>query len=62
MAYDIGLDIGITSIGFAAVNLNENEEPCGILEMVVRMFDKPENPRRAHPSPCPAGRSAASGG
>lgn len=45
MAYGIGLDIGIASVGFATVALDEHEEPCGILHMGVRVFDEAENPK-----------------
>ena len=36
--YRLGLDLGTNSIGWAAVQLNENDEPCGILDMGVRIF------------------------
>ena len=45
MLYGIGLDIGITSIGYSVVALDENEEPCGILLLGVRIFDAAENPK-----------------
>lgn len=45
MAYGIGLDIGITSVGFATVALNEQDEPCGILRMGSRIFDAAEHPK-----------------
>lgn len=44
MAYGIGLDIGIASVGFATVALNEQDEPCGILQIGSRIFDKAEEP------------------
>lgn len=40
--YAIGLDIGIASVGWAALALNENEEPCGILDLGVRTFESAE--------------------
>ena len=43
--YAIGLDIGITSVGWAALALDGNERPCGILDMGVRIFDAAENPK-----------------
>ena len=45
MNYGIGLDIGITSVGFATVALNDTDEPCGILRMGVRIFDAAEHPK-----------------
>lgn len=43
--YAIGLDIGITSVGWATVALDGAERPCGILNMGVRMFDAAEHPK-----------------
>jgi len=43
--YAIGLDIGITSVGWAAVALDEAEQPCGILGMGSRIFDSAEQPK-----------------
>lgn len=45
MKYGIGLDIGIASVGYAVVKLNEEDEPSGILRMGVRIFDTPEDPQ-----------------
>lgn len=45
MLYSIGLDVGITSVGYAVVALDENENPCGILRLGVRIFDAAENPK-----------------
>ena len=45
MAYGIGLDIGIASVGFVTVALNEQDEPCGILRMGSRVFDAAEHPK-----------------
>ena len=36
--YRLGLDLGANSIGWAAVNLDRNGEPCRILDMGVRIF------------------------
>ena len=36
--YRLGLDLGTNSIGWAAVSLDDNEEPCGLLDMGVRIF------------------------
>ena len=43
--YRIGLDIGITSVGWAILLNNSNNEPIHILDMGVRIFDKAENPK-----------------
>lgn len=44
-AYAIGLDIGITSVGWAALALDSAENPCGILDMGSRIFDAAEQPK-----------------
>ena len=36
--YRLGLDLGTNSIGWAAVNLDDNGEPCGVLDIGVRIF------------------------
>lgn len=43
--YGIGLDIGIASVGWAVVALDEQAEPCGIIKMGSRIFDKAEQPK-----------------
>ncbi|MEG0396539.1 MAG: type II CRISPR RNA-guided endonuclease Cas9, partial [Oscillospiraceae bacterium] len=43
MSYSIGLDIGISSVGFSALALDENEEPMRIITMGSRVFDAAEN-------------------
>lgn len=43
--YAIGLDIGIASVGWAAVALDEEETPCGIIDMGSRIFDTAEQPK-----------------
>lgn len=45
MRYAIGLDIGITSVGHAVVELDSNDEPCRIIRLGSRIFDKAENPK-----------------
>ena len=45
MKYIIGLDMGITSVGFATMMLGEKDEPCRILRMGSRIFDAAENPK-----------------
>ena len=36
--YRLGLDLGTNSIGWAAIRLDDNGEPCGILNLGVRVF------------------------
>ena len=43
--YGIGLDIGITSVGWSVVALDGQERPCGILNMGTRIFDAAEHPK-----------------
>lgn len=45
MKYIIGLDMGITSVGFATMMLDEKDEPCRILQMGSRIFEAAENPK-----------------
>ncbi|MCH3914396.1 MAG: type II CRISPR RNA-guided endonuclease Cas9 [Acidaminococcaceae bacterium] len=45
MAYAIGLDIGIASVGWATVKLDHDEQPWTIDKMGVRIFDKAEQPK-----------------
>lgn len=42
--YGIGLDIGIASVGWAVVALNENAEPYGLIRCGTRIFDAAEQP------------------
>ncbi|CAM3282474.1 type II CRISPR RNA-guided endonuclease Cas9 [Filibacter tadaridae] len=41
MRYDIGLDIGVTSVGWAVINLDKNR----IEDLGVRIFEVAENPK-----------------
>ncbi len=43
--YAIGLDVGVASVGWAAVALDSKENPCGILDMGSRIFDAAEQPK-----------------
>ena len=42
--YQLGLDVGTNSIGWAAVKLDDDGEPCGILRMGVRVFPDGRDP------------------
>ena len=41
--YRLGLDLGTNSIGWAAVNLDDQGHPCGVLDMGVRIFPDGRN-------------------
>ena len=43
--YAIGIDIGVTSVGWATVALDENDRPYGIIGMGARIFDAAEQPK-----------------
>lgn len=43
--YGIGLDIGIASVGWATVALDDDENPMGIIDMGSRVFDAAEHPK-----------------
>ena len=43
--YRLGLDVGTNSIGWAAVSLDGKENPCGVLDMGVRIFSDGRNPQ-----------------
>ena len=43
--YKIGLDIGITSVGWAVLQNNSQDEPVRITDLGVRIFDVAENPK-----------------
>ena len=45
MKYIIGLDIGITSVGYATMMLGGDDEPCRILRMGSRIFEAAEHPK-----------------
>ncbi len=38
MKYRLGLDLGTNSIGWAAVTLDDDGQPCGVLDLGVRIF------------------------
>lgn len=43
--YAIGLDIGITSVGWVIVALDENDNPCGIIDIGCRIFPLAQHPK-----------------
>lgn len=53
MGYRIGLDLGISSIGWACVEDKENGEPKRIIDLGTRIFDRAENPKDGAPLAAP---------
>lgn len=45
----IGLDIGIASVGWAVLQMQEKGEQGKIVDLGVRCFDKAENPKTGEP-------------
>lgn len=45
MKYSIGLDIGITSVGYAVMALREDDTPYRIVRLGSRIFDRAEQPK-----------------
>ena len=45
MKYRIGLDLGITSVGWAVLEHDINDDPMRIVDLGVRTFDAAENPK-----------------
>ncbi|QEY24214.1 type II CRISPR RNA-guided endonuclease Cas9 [Neisseria animalis] len=43
--YILGLDLGIASVGWALVSVDENENPNGLLDCGVRTFERAEVPK-----------------
>jgi len=43
--YRLGLDIGIASVGWSVLRVDEKGEPCGIENLGVRTFDPLEHPK-----------------
>ena len=49
MGYRIGLDIGITSVGWSAIEDDENGNPKRIIDLGSRIFDAAEKPKDGSP-------------
>ncbi len=45
MRYRLGLDLGTTSIGWAMLRLNAENEPCAVIKAGVRIFSDGRNPK-----------------
>lgn len=43
--YILGLDLGIASVGWALVLVDDNEHPVGLLDCGVRAFERAEVPK-----------------
>lgn len=53
MSYCIGLDCGTTSVGWAALELDSNDEPRRIIKLGSRIFTAAENPKDGSPLAAP---------
>ncbi len=49
MGYRIGLDIGITSVGWSAIENDSNGNPIRIIDLGSRIFDAAEKPKDGSP-------------
>lgn len=49
MGYRIGLDIGITSVGWSVIEDDSNGNPIRIIDLGSRIFDAAENPKDGSP-------------
>ncbi len=45
MHYRLALDLGSTSLGWAMIRLNANNEPCAVIKAGVRIFSNGRNPK-----------------
>ena len=45
MKYILGLDIGIASVGWAVVEIDEDENPIRLIDVGVRVFERAEVPK-----------------
>jgi len=45
MRYRLALDLGSTSLGWAMIRLNANDEPCAVIKAGVRIFSDGRNPK-----------------
>ena len=43
--YILGLDIGIASVGWAIVEIDEEENPIRLIDLGVRVFERAEVPK-----------------
>jgi len=52
--YILGLDIGITSVGWAMVEIDEEENPIRLIDLGVRVFERTEPPKTGAPPAAPS--------
>lgn len=45
MRYRLALDLGSTSLGWAMIRLNADNEPCAVIKAGVRIFSNGRNPK-----------------
>ena len=45
MRYRLALDLGSTSLGWAMIRLNANNDPCAVIKAGVRIFSDGRNPK-----------------
>ncbi|MDH4234001.1 MAG: type II CRISPR RNA-guided endonuclease Cas9, partial [Gallionella sp.] len=45
MRYRLALDLGSTSLGWAMIRLNADDEPCAVIKAGVRIFSNGRNPK-----------------
>lgn len=43
--YILGLDLGIASVGWAVIEIDENESPIRLIDIGVRTFEGAEVPK-----------------
>lgn len=61
MNYRIGLDIGISSIGWSVIENDENEHPARIVDLGVRLFSPAEINNKGENKPLALDRRIARG-
>ena len=59
--YRLGLDLGTNSIGWAAVNLDDRGNPCGVLGLGARIFPDGRDRHKTSNAGAWPGASAAAG-
>ena len=45
MRYRLALDLGSTSLGWAMIRLNADNQPCAVIKAGVRIFSDGRNPK-----------------
>ena len=45
MRYRLALDLGSTSLGWAMIRLNADNQPCAVIKAGVRIFSNGRNPK-----------------